>query len=119
MGCAALILGTGAGVGAYSYVSGELERTYRAGFQQTLEATESILTDLNMPILEKTTDGTQTKISTERADGTPMTIKIIISDVEWTTVSVRTGAVGMWKKDISTQFHEFIAERLQNQTGAI
>jgi hypothetical protein len=96
-----------------------LERTYRAGFQETLKATESLLSDLNMPIHEKTTDGTQTKIRTERADGTPMTIKIIISDLEWTTVSVRTGVVGMWKKEISTQFHEFIAERLQHQARAI
>ena len=28
---------------------------------------------------------------------------------------VRTGAVGLWKKEISKQFHEFIEERLANK----
>jgi hypothetical protein len=117
LGCAAVLVGTGLGVGAYSYMNGELERTYQARYEDTLKATLGILSDLNLPLLEKTTDGKQTKIKTERVDGTPMTITIAISDLNWTTVSIRTGTVGMWKKDISAQFHEFIAERLKHQVG--
>jgi hypothetical protein len=41
-----------------------------------------------------------------------MTIKVAIVESDWTAVGVRTGTVGFWKKDISTQFHKFVEERL-------
>jgi hypothetical protein len=41
-----------------------------------------------------------------------MRIRVIILEPEWTEISIRTGVVGLWKKDISKQFHEFIEERL-------
>ena len=113
VGCVPLVLGIGAGVGTYAYVEGELKRTYSAEYDKTLKACTGILADLNMPILEKTTDGLETTIETKRSDGTPMNIKVGIIDLRTTEVSVRTGAVGFWKRDISKQFHEFIEERLQ------
>jgi hypothetical protein len=73
----------------------------------------SILTDLNQPILEKTTDGEKTTIRTERKNGSPQTIGVSISSVDWTEVSVRTGVFGYWNREVSEQFHEFIAERLK------
>jgi hypothetical protein len=42
-----------------------------------------------------------------------MTITVRIIDPEWTEVAVRTGHIGVWKKEISKQFHEFVAERLK------
>ena len=112
-GCVAVIIGAGAGAGAYAYVDGNLKRTYQARFDKTLQVCHSILNDLNLPVLEKTSDGAETTIRTKRADKTPMTIKIAIVSVDWTRVSVRTGTLGFWKKDISEQFHEFIQERLK------
>lgn len=111
-GCAAVIIGAGAGAGAYAYIDGALKRSYPANYEKTYQVCTGILKDLNQPIKEQTTDGLQTTIDTERSDGTPMTIRVIIHEPEWTEVSVRTGVVGLWKKDISKQFHEFIAERL-------
>ena len=111
-GCAAVIVGTGAGVGTYTYVKGELRRDYNAAYTKTLQACIDVLHDLNQPVLERTTDGEETTLKTERKDGTPQTIIVAISNPEWTAVFVRTGAVGYWKKDISLQFHEFIAKRL-------
>jgi len=112
-GCAAVLIGAGVGAGAYTYVKGELVRTYAADYNTTLEACTAIIKDLGQPIIEKTTDGSQTTIQTKRKDGTPQTVKVIIVDPGRTQVAVRTGVVGYWKRDISLQFQEFVFQRLQ------
>jgi hypothetical protein len=111
-GCAALVVATGAGTGAYTYVNGELKRTYPAPYTRTMEVCTQILNDLNMPIKEQTSDGVRTTIATARKDGTPMTLQVAIVGLEVTEVSVRTGVVGYWNRDLSQQFHEFISRRL-------
>ena len=113
VGCAAVIIGTGLGVGTYTYLKGDLKRAYNAKFDKTLNVCLSILTDLDQPILEKTTDGEKTTIKTERKKGSPQTISVSISSVDWTEVSVRTGVFGYWNREMSEQFHEFMAERLK------
>ena len=112
-GCIALVVGAGAGAGTFAYVDGQLSRTYQADYQTTYKACKGILADLKQPVLEEKTDGIQTTIRSQRFDETPMTITIRIIDPEWTEVTVRTGYIGVWKKEISKQFHEFVAERLK------
>jgi len=112
-GCIALVVGAGAGAGTFAYVDGKLSRSYQANYQKTYEVCKGILADMKMPILKEDTDGLQTTIKSQRVDETPMTVTIRIIDPDWTEVSVRTGYVGVWKKEISTQFHEFIAERIK------
>lgn len=112
-GCIAIVVGAGAGAGTFAYFEGQLSRTYEAPYDKTYAVCKGILTDLKQPILEEKTDGIQTTIKSQRADETPMTVKVRIIDPDWTEVSVRTGFAGVWKKEISEQFHEFIAERLQ------
>ena len=112
-GCAAVIVGAGASAGTYAYLNGELKRSYQANYDNTYKACTGILRDLKFPIKKETTDGVKTTIETERSDGTPMLLRISILSSDWTEVSVRTGFVGLWKKDISMQFHEFIEERLK------
>jgi hypothetical protein len=112
-GCIALVVGAGAGAGTFAYVDGKLSRTYRADYQTTYEVCKGILADMKQPVLEEKTDGIQTTIRSQRSDETPMTITVRIIDPEWTEVAVRTGHIGVWKKEISKQFHEFVAERLQ------
>jgi hypothetical protein len=107
------VVGAGAGAGTFAYVNGELSRTYQANYQTTYETCKGILEDMKQPVLEEKTDGTQTKIRSERLDKTPMTVTVRIIDPEWTQVSVRTGHIGVWKKEISEQFHEFVAERIK------
>ena len=113
-GCAAVVVATGAGAGAYTYVNGELARAYPAAYIRTMEACTQILNDLKMPIKEQTSDGVQTTIATERQDGTPMALKIKIIGLDVTEVSVRTGVVGYWNRDLSQQFQEFISQRLNS-----
>lgn len=111
-GCAAVVIATGAGTGAYTYINGELVRSYPATYSRTMEVCTQLLNDLNMPVKEQASDGPRTTIATERKDGTPVTLKITIVGLEVTEVSVRTGVVGFWNRDISQQFHEFISRRL-------
>jgi hypothetical protein len=112
-GCIALVVGAGAGAGTFAYVNGQLSRTYQANYQTTYEACKGILEDMKQPILEEKTDGIQTTITSQRFDETPMIINIRIIDPEWTEVSVRTGHIGVWKKEISEQFHELLAKRIK------
>jgi hypothetical protein len=112
-GCIALVVGAGAGAGTFAYVDGKLSRTYRADYQTTYEVCKGILADMKQPVLEEKTDGIQTTIRSQRSDETPMTITVRIISPEWTEVTVRTGYIGVWKKEISKQFHEFVAERLK------
>ena len=112
-GCAAVIVGAGVGAGTYTYLKGELQRTYPAKFDQTLQVCIDILDDLGQPIIDQITDGEKTTIRSQRKDGTHQTIVVAIISQDQTQVSVRTGAVGYWKKEISKQFHEFIAERIE------
>ena len=111
-GCA-LLVGAGAGAGAYSYVNGELARTYAAPYRQTLDVCTTLLQDLAMPVREQTSDGTATTLTSERKDGTPMTIRVTITGIDRTEVGVRTGLVGYWDRELSQQFQEYIARRLQ------
>jgi hypothetical protein len=113
LGCRSKIFGAGAGAGAYTYIKGELKRSYEVKYDRALDVCISILDDLDQPILEKTTDGEKTTIKTKKKDGTPQTIHIEIESVEWTQISIRTGVFGYWKREVSQQFHEFIAERLK------
>jgi hypothetical protein len=108
-----VILGAGVGVGTYTYLKGDLKRSYQVKFDKTLDACISVLNDLNQPILEKTTDGEETTIQSQRKNGSPQTITISIASVDWTEVSVRTGVFGYWNREVSQQFHEFVAERLK------
>jgi hypothetical protein len=112
-GCAALVVGAGAGAGAYTYVNGELARTYQVPYPRAMEVCTQLLTDLGMPIKAQRSEGDQAVIETERRDGTPMTLKVKVIGLDVTEVSVRTGAVGYWNRDLSMQFQEFIAKRLQ------
>ena len=115
-GCAALVVGAGAGTGAYTYVNGELVRTYPVRYTAAMAVCTQLLQDLGMPVKEQGSDGVQTTIVTERKDGTPMTIKVKIIGLDATEVSVRTGVVGYWNKDLSEKFQEYIAERLTTVT---
>jgi hypothetical protein len=112
-GCAAVIVGAGVGAGTYTYIKGDLKRSYQVKFSEALNVCISIVDDLDQPIVEKTTDGEKTTIKTKRKDGSLQTINVAIESTEWTQVSVRTGVVGFWKRNVSQQFHEFIAERLK------
>jgi hypothetical protein len=87
-GCAAVIIGAGLGAGTYTYIKGDLKRAYNAKFDKTLNVCLSILTDLNQPILEKTTDGEQTTIRSERKNGSPQTISVSMCEAVFSDIGI-------------------------------
>jgi len=113
LGCAAFIAGTGAGVGVYTYVNGELKTSYQATFDETNRACTAVLESLEMVITEKTSDSIKATIKAKQTDGTPVTIKTLMITPGTTEVSVRSGIIGIWDKKVSELIHASIAQRLQ------
>jgi len=111
-GCAALVIGAGTGVGVYSYIEGELRRTYPADLSPALEATEQALKHLKIRVESKTSDGITTLLKAKRTDGTPVTVKVTEVSPRITEIGVRSGFVGLWDKNVSELIHATIAQRL-------
>lgn len=111
-GCAALVAGAGAGAGVYTYVSGELKRTYNAPFDKAVSDSLAALQKLKITFLDKRSSGITTTIDAETSDGAPVTVIITILGTNLTEVSVRTGVVGYWDKKVSELIHAQIAKRL-------
>ena len=115
VGCAGAVVGIGAaaGAGAYTYMNGELSRLYQAPYDTTNQACRATLKKLKIAITEETSDGINATIKAKRADGTPVTIKTEMVEPRITKVSVRSGMVGIWDKNVSELIHASIAQRLQ------
>jgi hypothetical protein len=109
-GCAAMVAGAGAGV--YTYVAGELKRTYNAPFDKAVSDSLAALQDLKITVLKQTSSGITTTIDAEKSDHTPVTVSITIQGTNLTEVAVRTGVVGLWDKKVSELIHAHIAKRL-------
>ncbi len=109
-GCAALVAGAGASV--YTYVSGELKRTYNAPFDKAVSDSLVALQELKITVLNKNSSGITTTIDAEKSDKTPVTVSITILGTNLTEVSVRTGVIGYWDKKVSELIHAHIAKRL-------
>ena len=111
-GCAALVAGTAAGVGVYTYVNGELKRSYPESFEKIYPICIETLESLKISIDEKVSDGISATISAKRADQTPVWVKVFMITPKITEVSVRSGVVGVWDKKVSELIHASIAQRL-------
>jgi hypothetical protein len=112
LSCAAFVAGTGAGVGAYTYVKGELQRSYQAPFDATVDACTAALSSLDIALLERKAGGMQTTLIGQRADGTPITVSVEMTAVNITAVGVRSGVVGYWDRNLSEMIHASIAQKL-------
>jgi outer membrane protein OmpA-like peptidoglycan-associated protein len=121
-GCAAIVVGAGAGAGTLAYFEGELKKAYEADYDKTVKACSDALNSLKIPVTEKPSDALQTIFKAKRPDGTPVTVKAVRLDDQITEVSVRTGIVGLWDKNVSMQIHESIhreMNRVQQPTPVI
>ncbi len=108
-----MVVGAGAGAGVYTYMSGQLKRTYQVPFARTNQACFTTLENLKISITEKSSDEVKATIRAKRTDGTPVTVKTVMIAPGITEVSVRSGIVGMWDKKGSELIHASIAQRLQ------
>lgn len=112
-GCAVVVTGAATGAGVYSYMDGQLIRTYQAPFDQTNRACTESLKSLKITLTHEKTDGIHTTFTGKRTDGTPITITTEMIEPNITQVSVRSGVVGIWDKKNSELIHVSIAQRLQ------
>jgi len=101
------------GVETYSYITGNLTRTYLSEYHDTVQAVRSTLEKLEIPISDTIADGLKTEVKARRADGTPVEVEIVLIDKARTQVSVRNGTVGVWDRRVSAQIHGYIAEALE------
>ena len=104
--------GAGTGAGVYTYVSGELKRTYNAPFEKAVSDSLDALQSLKITVINKKSSGITTTINAEKSDRAPVVVNITMLGPNITEVSVRTGVVGLWDKKISELIHAHIAKRL-------
>ena len=113
VGCGTFVTGAAVGAGVYTYMDGQLQRSYQAPFDKTNQACMATLKSLKIATIEESSDGINTTIKAKRTDGTPITIKTAMIESKITEVSVRSGVVGVWDKKVSELIHASIAQRLQ------
>ncbi|MDW7774446.1 MAG: DUF3568 family protein [Desulfobulbaceae bacterium] len=116
-GCAVGVIGVGAGVGAMTYINGQLQKTYEAGYQESVQVSMDTLDLLKIPVTDKVVDELKTTIKAERPDGTPVTLYVERIEEGLTRVGVRTGKVGVRNKQVSEQIHDFIGKELLWKSG--
>lgn len=115
-GCAVVAIGTGIGLGAFAYVNGKLIKTYEYNYNESIQACRDTLRGLSIPITEEISDERKYTINAKRIDETPIKIEIVKLDGNRTEISVRTGSIGIWDKRVSEQIHNYINERLFQQS---
>jgi hypothetical protein len=111
-GCPLFVVGA-AGIGVYTYVNGELKRSYQTDYDTMITICQEILESRNMKVVEKTPMSLTTTIKSSYYDDKPISIVIKRIELQITEVGVRSGYVGVWDRDFSERFHDSIAERLR------
>ena len=107
-GCAAIVAGAGAGTGVYTWVKGELIRSYAKDFAHTENATVQSLEYLKITIDEKNQKGSETIIKARQSNGSPVTVKIRTVRYDMTEVGIRSGYVGYWDRKNAELIHATI-----------
>jgi len=108
-GCAALVVGGAAAVGTYTYVAGQLQRTYNANLDATYQATLAGCEALGLPVQDKQQQ--LSKASVKVLDGDREAwISLMAQSSTTTEVSIRVGYLG--DELASRRIHEAIQARL-------
>jgi hypothetical protein len=107
-GCAALVVGAGTGAGVYTWIKGELQRSYAADFDHTEKAVIQSLDYLKIAIDEKTQEGSETTIKAHQQNDSPVTVKIRTVRYDMTEVAIRCGYVGYWDRKTAELIHATI-----------
>jgi len=95
-GCAAVLVGAGAGGGiaGYKFIEGELQVEYIAPYERVWQATTLALKDLNIRTEKVEKDAISGKIKARRADNSVVTIKIKNKPSGIVRVGIRVGIFG-------------------------
>ena len=92
-GCAALLVGAGAGAGTAVWLSGKLTQEFHASYERTVEAAKAALKSLDLEIKKEEREENVTQLRSEYTDGKEIWIDIRKVAEDSTKVEVRVGAV--------------------------
>jgi hypothetical protein len=109
-GCAALVIGGAAAVGTYTYVAGELKKTYNANLDATYKATIAGCESLGLPVLDREKQLSQASIKTMDGER-DVWISIKVQSSTTTEVAIRIGYLG--DEQGSRRIHEAIGNKLK------
>ncbi|GBC63790.1 DUF3568 domain-containing protein [Desulfonema ishimotonii] len=100
------------GVGVYTYVDGNLKRSYQATFDRTVLACTETFGVLNISLTEKSSQGVTTVLRGKYYNEKPVTVTVRMAASNITEVSVRSGIIGFWDKSFSEHIHGHIVQQL-------
>ena len=95
-GCAAVLLGVGAGVGigTYKFIEGNLIRDYPLTYARAWDATNTALENLRISVTDSINEGTEGKIESIRKDGKKVVIVIRDRGQGVSSIAIRIGTFG-------------------------
>jgi len=111
-GCAPVLVGAGAGAGVYSWVEGELNRSYAIPLDKAVSVSKKVAKDLKIEITEKDDQGITVFLRGHQPDNTAVTIRLKTLAPEITEIGVRVGLVGIWDKETSQTIQNYIAKAI-------
>ena len=108
-GCAAVLLGVGAGVGigAYKYVEGNLIREYPVSYTKAWDAANTTLTNLKIGVTNSLNNGAKGTLEAGQKDGTKVVLNLTDKGQSVTSISVRVGILG--DRKAAEKIHNAIA----------
>jgi len=113
-GCNEAIIGAvSAGTGVYTYLKGEVKRSYYIRFDKCIESTNEVLNELNVNIMKPSYETAKVILKAKRINGSIIIITLIKIKPTLTEISIRSGIIGVWDKKLSELIHESIVEKLQ------
>lgn len=81
-------------MGGYSYVKGELSRTYPADLDDAWSASIATVQELSLKVADKKKNGLGGRLEAQRADKTKVTLKLDPGTEGTTTIRIRVGVFG-------------------------
>jgi uncharacterized protein (UPF0333 family) len=109
-GCAAVVVGAGAGAAGAIWYKGKLEETVAASVPNVHQAVRAGLKDLNITITEDRHDGLTAEVRAVLADGKKVWIDAESVGASTTKLTIRVGVFG--DKDFSLRIRDAIKRHL-------
>lgn len=111
-GCAVMLLSAGAaaGIGAYKYVEGTMEKDYPRDMQATYQACMSAASTMSLRVAQQHYGPTESRIEAVQPPDTNVKIQLVARPQQITTVKVRFGIMG--NEDQSAYFHRLVMKNL-------
>lgn len=111
-GCALTLIGIGAaaGIGAYQWVEGTMEKDYPRPMQPVWHACLAACKTMQLTVQKESYNPLNSHILAAKPDGTNVDIQMVARPNDITTVKVRFGFMG--NKDESAYFHRNVMANL-------